>query len=402
MKVAYYPLLAILAILSIQCSSSKRLLERGNYYEAVMEATDKLRRSPKNRKAQAALRQAYPLAVEQLLSDIDQAKSARAAFQWSIAADSYRSLNTMFDAIKTSPAARRVIAHPKDFHQQYGQVRTKAAEEQYQAAEQAMRENTIESARQAYFHYQQAGQYVANYKDTNQKLTEALEAGTLKVLVEAQPVPSRYYQVSGDFFYDQVDGFLQDYERRNQFIAFYTPQEIHRQGSVAPDHVLQLRFEDFVVGQSHTFQKEETVTADSVKVGEVEVAQQRPKTRTLSRDVTQVSTSGKTVKKPVYGTVSAKLITTRIEITSGGILGVNITDGNGSRSLLREDLRGEHLWFAEWARFQGDERALSEEHLALCNLPEAVPPPPQQLFVEFTKPLYSQLTDQLNRFYQNY
>ncbi|MEM8967027.1 MAG: hypothetical protein AAGE93_11465, partial [Bacteroidota bacterium] len=62
----------------------------------------------------------------------------------------------------------------------------------------------------------------------------------------------------------------------------------------------------------------------------------------------------------------------------------------------------EHIWFAEWGRFQGDERALNEEELALCNLPEAVPPPPQQLFVEFTKPLYDQLTDRLNRFYQNY
>ncbi|MEO0330132.1 MAG: hypothetical protein AAF223_00380 [Bacteroidota bacterium] len=401
MKVAYYFLLALLVILSVQCSSSKRLLERGNYYEAVMEATDKLRRSPKNKKAQTALRQAYPLAVEQLLNDVDQAKSTRATFQWSIAADSYRSLNTMFDAIKTSPAARGVITHPKDFHEQYGQVRNKAAEEQYQAGEQAMRENTIESARQAYFHYQQAGEYVANYKDANQKMIEAQEAGTLKVLVEAQPVPSRYYQVSGDFFYDQVDGFLRNYQQRNQFIAFYTPQELQRQGSVPPDHVLRLRFEDFVVGQSRTLVKEKTVTADSVKVGEVEVAQQRPKTRTLSRDVTQVSTSGKTVKKPVYGTVSAKLITTRMEITSGGILGVLITDTN-QRRLLQDDLQGEHIWFAEWGRFQGDERALNEEELALCNLPEAVPPPPQQLFVEFTKPLYDQLTDRLNRFYQNY
>ncbi len=401
MKVAYYSLLAILIAISVQCSSSKRLLERGNYYQAVMEATDKLRRSPKNKKAQAALHQAYPLAVEQLLNDVDQAKSTRAAFQWSIAADSYRSLNTMFDAIKTSPAARGVIAHPKDFHQQYGQVRNKAAEEQYQAGEQAMRENTIESARQAYFHYQQAGEYVANYKDANQKMIEAQEAGTLKVLVEAQPVPSRYYQVSGGFFYDQVDDFLRNYQQRNQFIAFYTPQELQRQGSVPPDHVLRLRFEDFVVGQSRTLVKEKTVTADSVKVGEVEVAQQRPKTRTLSRDVTQVSTSGKTVKKPVYGTVSAKLITTRMEITSGGILGVLITDTN-QRRLLQDDLQGEHIWFAEWGRFQGDERALNEEELALCNLPEAVPPPPQQLFVEFTKPLYDQLTDRLNRFYQNY
>ncbi len=402
MKVAYYLLLAMLVALSVQCSSSKKLLERGDYYEAVLKATDKLRRSPRNNKAQAALRQAYPLATEQLLSDINQAKQAKDAFQWSIAADNYRQLNAMYDAIRSSPSARKVISRPKSFHQQYGQVKNKAAAEQYQAGEQAMRENTIESARQAYFHYQQAQDYVPRYKNVTQKLVEAQNAGTLKVLVEPRSVPSRYYQVSADFFYDQVSDFLRNYERRNQFIAFYDARKAQRQQLEYPDHVLRLQFEDFVVGQSHTHQKEETVTRDSVKVGEIEVAAQRPKKRTVSRDIETFSSTSRTVKKPVYGKVNAKLITTRAEISSRGILGVSIVEGNSNRSLLRDEFQGEHLWFAEWARYQGDERALSEDQLALCNLPEAVPPPPQQLFVEFTKPLYAQLTDQLNRFYQSH
>lgn len=406
MKANYYIFILIIAFLSVQCSSSKKLLEQGNYYQAVIKATDKLKKSPRNKKAQAALRQAYPLAVEQLLENVDQAAKTNPPFRWSAAADNYQLLNSMYDAIQTSPSARRVIAHPRSFHKQYGQVRNKAAQEQYDAGEQAMRENTIEGSRQAYHYYQQAQRYVAGYKDVKRKLAEAKEAGTLKVVVEPQPVPSRYYQVSGDFFYTQVADFLREYERRNQFIAFYSSKEARRAGLDYPDQIIHLQFEDFVVGQSHTFQKEETVISeDSVKVGEVEVELEvptKPKSRTSSRDAELVSYEKKTVKKPVYDKVQAKLITTRIEVNSGGILGVTVLDGGSNRTLMREDLQGEHIWFAEWASYQGDKRALSDEHLALCDLSPATPPPPQQLFVEFTKPLYAQLTDRLNRFYQSY
>jgi hypothetical protein len=404
MKVKCSLFILIVAFLSVQCSSSKKLLENGNYYQAVLKATEKLRKSPGNKKAKVALRQAYPLTVEELLENIDQAEKTNVAFRWSAAADNYQLLNNMYDAIRTSPAARKVIVHPQSYHRQYGQVKNKAAQEQYTAGEQALEENTIEDARIAYRHFQQADRYVAGYKDIKRKLADAREAGTLKVVVEPQPVPSRYYQVSGDFFYKQVADFLRDYERRNEFIAFYTPQEAKRSRLEYPDQVMHLRFEDFVVGQTHTFQKEETVTSeDSVKVGEVEVeVNQSQKSRALSRDAESAfANDKKTIKKPVYSKVSATLTTHRIEINSGGILGIAVVDGN-NRTLLRDELRGDHVWFAEWARFQGDKRALNDHQLDLCNLQAATPPPPQQLFVEFTKPLYAQLTDRLNRFYQAY
>lgn len=404
MKVKYSLFILIVAFISVQCSSSKKLLENGNYYQAVLKATEKLRKSPGNKKAKYALRQAYPLATEELLENIDQAASTNPAFRWSAAADNYQLLNNMYDAIRTSPAARRVIARPQSYHRQYGQVKNKAAQEQYAAGEQALKVNSIQDARAAYHHFQQANHYVPGYKDVKRKLAEAKDIGTLKVVVEPQPVPSRYYQVSGDFFYKQVADFLRDYERRNEFIAFYSPQEAKRRKLDYPDQVMHLRFEDFIVGQTHTFQKEETVTSeDSVKVGEIEVeVDQSRKNRTLSRDAESAfANQKKTVKKPVYNKVSATLTTHRIEINSGGILGIAVVDGN-NKTLLRDELRGDHVWFAEWARFQGDKRALSDHHLDLCNLPAANPPPPQQLFVEFTKPLYAQLTDRLNNFYRSY
>ncbi|MEQ9440889.1 MAG: hypothetical protein RIG62_17715 [Cyclobacteriaceae bacterium] len=405
MKPIYTLSILLAMIFVVQCTSSKKLLEQGNYYEAVIKATEKLRKSPNNKKAQAALRQAYPLAIDYLLDDIRRVEKTNDAQRWSTTATIYQQLNGMYEAIQTSPQARRVVSNPRSFYEQYGVVKNKAAQEQYTAGERELRKNTIESARQAYWHFQQARQYVAGYKNVDQKLAEAKDAGTLRVVVETQPVPSRYYQVSADFFYDQVRDYLRNYERGNEFIAFYQPQEARRIGLDHPDHIVNLQFEDFAVGQSRTLQKEETVTsADSVKVGEVEIdIPQKRKSRTLAQNAEQqLNVEKHTSKRPVYDKVTAKLITTRVEISSGGILGLTVVDGGNNRVLHRDDLQGEHLWFAEWARYQGDKRALTEEQMALCNLPEAVPPPPQQLFVEFTKPLYDQFTASLNRFYRDY
>ena len=156
MKLIYNLYIVLAVLLAVQCTSSKKLLEQGNYYQAVMKATEKLRKSPNNKKAQTALRQAYPLAVEYLLGDVDQAQKTNDAQRWSITANIYQQLNGMYEAIQTSPQARKIISNPQSFYEQYGVVKNKAAEEQYTAGEKELRKNTIESARQAYYHFQQA------------------------------------------------------------------------------------------------------------------------------------------------------------------------------------------------------------------------------------------------------
>lgn len=365
----------------MSCNSSKKLLEQGNYYQSVMSAVDRLQKSPNNKKSQEALRKAYPLAVQDFLNEITKAKSNAVHMPWTNIADSYQALNNMYEAINASPKAREIIRSPKEYYRQYADVKEKAAAEQYSAGERALKKGTREDAKEAYFHFLNAHDFQPGYKDVDRKLREAKEVATLKVVVEAVPVPSRYFKVSADFFYDQVDKHLRNIMGRNEFVAFYSEQDARRIKLTRPDQVLTLQFEDFAVGQSKAFQKEETVTRDSVKVGEVKMENGR--------------------KKPVMGTVSAKLITRRLEILSGGILSMTINDGYNKTRVYRDEMPGEFLWFAEWATYKGDERALTDEQLALCKRIEMTPPLPQDLFVEFTKPIYSQLTDKLNRYYQN-
>jgi len=49
------------------CSSSKKSLQRGDYYAAAMEAIKQLRSSPNSKKQQEVLLEAYPLLKENSL-----------------------------------------------------------------------------------------------------------------------------------------------------------------------------------------------------------------------------------------------------------------------------------------------------------------------------------------------
>ncbi|WPP53054.1 hypothetical protein [Catalinimonas niigatensis] len=381
LKLRYLYIGVIVFALMASCNSSKKLLEQGAYYQSVMAAVDKLQKSPNNKKSQRALLKAYPLAVQDFLNEIKKAKSNAVHMPWTNIADSYQSLNNMYEAIKASPKARQIIRNPQEYYKQYAEVKGKAAAEQYTAGDRALKKGTREDAKEAYFYFLNANDFQSGYKDVDRKLQEAKEVATLRVVVEAVPVPSRYFKVSADFFYDQVDKHLRNIMGRNQFVAFYSEKDARRLKLTKPDQVLKLQFEDFAVGQSKAFQKEETVTRDSVNVGEVKMEDGS--------------------KKPVLGTVSAKLIVRRLEILSGGILSMTINDGYNNTRIFRDEMPGEFLWVAEWATYKGDERALTDEQLAMSKRVEMTPPVPQDLFVEFTKPIYSQLTEKLNRYYQN-
>jgi len=45
---------------------------------------------------------------------------------------------------------------------------------------------------------------------------------------------------------------------------------------------------------------------------------------------------------------------------------------------------------------------LTADQKRICNTREINPPPSQQLFVEFSKPIYDRLTSKIRDYYKNY
>ncbi|MEM6261243.1 MAG: hypothetical protein AAGI38_01965, partial [Bacteroidota bacterium] len=56
----YLPFLLLAMVLISACSSGKKALKRGDYYESVNRSIKRLRQSPRNDKARQILKEAYP------------------------------------------------------------------------------------------------------------------------------------------------------------------------------------------------------------------------------------------------------------------------------------------------------------------------------------------------------
>lgn len=372
----------ICAVLLLGCNTGKKLLQKGNYYKAVMTSVDKLRSSPNNDKARETLAQAYPLAVNSLMDKIDSEKAAMSDFQFTEMVYVYQDLNAMYESIQRSPAAKEVIPKPKKYYAQLSKTKPKAAEEQYLAGNQQLKMGTRENAKKAYYYFVEADKFSPGYKNVQSKIEESYNLAILKVVARLRPVKSRRYELSSKLFYDEVKKVFREIEK-DEFIRFLTPGQAKKRKLSNPDQYLVINFEDFVVGQTHTNQRVENLEKDSVKLS------------TITLD------DGK--KKDVFGTVKAKLTVNRMEVISKGLINLTITHGGfDKRVLLKEEFAGQYVWFNEWGNFNGDERALTDEQLAICEAEQIQPLPPQQMFIEFTRPIKAQLRSKLIRFYNNY
>ena len=182
-------------------------------------------------------------------------------------------------------------------------------------------------------------------------------------------------------FYNEVKNILNQIEQK-EFVRFYSPGQAKEMNLNKPDQILTINFEDFVVGETHTKERIEKMQADSVKVG-------------------QVTLDDKT-KKDVYGSVKAKVSINRMEVISRGIINLNIIQKDYNEVLINQDFAGEYVWFNEWGNYNGDKRALTKNQIEICNRKRVNPIPPQQMFVEFTKPIHDQLRRRLFNFYNGY
>jgi tetratricopeptide (TPR) repeat protein len=376
----YLPFLILIVLFSNCSKSGTKALEKGNYYEAVIQSVEKLKKNTDNEKSTQVLPEAYKMASRELNRDIEKTKTSNFPFRWERALEYYDKLNRMHDLIERCTACRRLVS-PQSYFKEAEEARDNAGNERYALAMDLMKRKSIESGREAYKNLEELYKFAPNFKDVRFRMEEALNMGSVHVVVEQPKINSRLYQYSNEFFQGKIDEFLNTNRRMNKFIRFYTPNEA-KNTNLKPDHIVRLEFIDFIVGESIMNSDRSTVTSkDSVKTGEATI-------------------DGK--KVPVYGKVNAQLTKFRKAVRSRGILLMEVFDYQNNRSLMREEVGGEYNWGTEWASFNGDERALTENDKRLCQRREELPPPPQQMFIEFCKPIYDQTTSRLKRFYDKY
>ena len=371
---------AIVALaLLTQCVSSYSLYKRGDYYNAVIEAVKKLRSKPDNEKAQMALRLAYPLAKANAERTIyNQSRITNLQRHYTIV-QQYQNLNQMATEIHRCPKAYYIIPNPQEYIGELQAAKEEAAEDFYQHGKNYLKNGDVQQSRTALSYFVQANSFVSCYRDVEEMIKLARFYSTLRVVVQ-KPLTNRAYQISADFFFDNLMNELRR-TTQGKMVEFYSEQEAQNARINTPHQIITLDFLDFSVGNSKESSKTIDCKKDSVLVGYSEVRGQ---------------------KYPAYATVKATFTTHTVEILSGGILNVKVTDFNTKKITRQQQFSGNYRWATEWATFKGDDRALTSRQKELCDRRRETPPPPQTLFVEFTRPIFTKTVDYLNSYYRSY
>jgi hypothetical protein len=358
-----------LAAILQSCSSGKNALKQGDYYQAVSLAVNRLRQNPDHKKSKEVLKTSYQFAVDYLEQSAQNQITSNANFKWKNAVQSYEQINFLYEQIRTSPGALKVIPNPINKYKELTEVKGKAAEESYEAGVQAMLKNTREDAKRAYFLFTDANGLSPGYRESIEMMEQAKFNATIKVVVE--PTFSNYNNWN---FEPVVFGV-----NSNQFVKFYTPREAEDARLARVDHIVKVSINGYNEARPTTTNRTDNFK-DSVKVSEKTVNNQ---------------------KIPVYEKITAKMTTYEKVVTSRGSIILYIRDANSGADLRNSDIITDERWSDRWATCSGDSRAIPEATRKLCGTKE--PYMPRDFLITTTKrSLDNKLANALSSFYSNY
>ena len=361
---------------SVHCKSGKKALRQGNYEHAVYDALDRLKKAPNNDNARETLAKAYPAMVNYYLNLNERSMASSDVLKWDKIFDNLAALSSVYDEVQRTPAALEVIT-PTDYTREQEDAKMKLIAARYKLGSDELAKGYRENAKLAYDHFLRIYSLDPTYKDAEDKMYEAQNAAT--IFVEVTPIPmQRAYSLSCDFFQNQILEFVRA-ENLSPFVQFVSSAEA-KSRDLRIDHLLQLEFDEFVVGNAFEKETVNNVTKDSIIVGTAKSADS-----TIN----------------VYGTVKAEVHSFRRTISSNGTLDLKVIESNAQNLLTQRKFSGGYDYVDEWGYFNGDERALDKKEKDICkrNKP-LVNPAPNDLFIKFTVPIYDQVTRYIREYYK--
>ena len=374
-------LMAVFIVQIMACSSGKRLFEKGDYDGAVMKASQRLKQAPNNVKAKNTLRSAYTLALKTHLDAIQQADSFRTENYYDITLSNYTALYNLEQTIKFCPACLKVVKNLYEVDIKLAQTKNDALAFYYKRGNDYLALGGKTNARKALIDFNKVVSIQYDYKDIGTQVNQAKWEASEKIVINHIPMHSKTFSISNDFFEKKILEYCYNNIQVNRLVQFLTPEEAKRENILIPDQIIDIYFDDFSVGQTYVKENNQEFKKDSVIIGTTNL-------------------NGK--EQSVYGSIKASVRSFEKTVSSSGIMNLSISSPITKTIMLTEKVPGTYVWICKWGNYNGDSRALSKDLLSITQGRELMPPAPQDLFIEFTKPIYSQLTSRLSSYYNSY
>lgn len=180
-------LLLLFAFLLHGCGSAKRSLSKGNYDDAVEQAVKAIRRNPKSEKDIINLQQAMTTAIDQDNERIRYLKSDGRDDSWDEIYQIYKKMydrQSLVGTVTPLQYNNTTIEFPYvDYLEEMAYAKRKAADYLYAHGQELMTRGNKESYRQAYDEFVKVKDYIGDYNNIDNEITEARYLGTSRALV---------------------------------------------------------------------------------------------------------------------------------------------------------------------------------------------------------------------------
>lgn len=377
MKNFTYSLLIMLIFAS--CGSSNTI-SKTSEDKALVNAIKKLDKNPQNAELRTTLKNLYTEAAKSHLDKIDVYNNDLTGTEkWDKIIPEYEALKKLAEVISSSSVATNLL-NVSNYGNELHASKESAADEYYQSGMILMKDDSKMSAREAYYSFRKANEYIPNYKDTKKQMDSAYKAGTINVVVN--PVRDNTFysnSIGRNGFGNQFnnDNFQQNlvrdlggnYNKTTNSLIF-TDWEARRQ-NVRADWEIDLTWTDLNIPQPISYQS----------------------TKNVSR---QIETSRDTSGKVYYQTVTATVYTTQRQFTATGDMEVRITDMDSRKTVLSTRYTEQYNWQDETSTYTGDRRALEGYDLSrMSNTGRYREPRREDILNELYRRMYPQIRNRI-------
>jgi hypothetical protein len=376
MKKYFYILVTASITLFVSCSSSKNA-PKTTADKDLFNALKKLDKNPSNTELKTRIADLYNSAAKSHLDKIEVYNSLTEADRWIKIVKEYEALKNLSEVIINSSAAKSVNA--PSYFSELQAAKQNGAEAYYNIGISNLDIGDKQSARNAYYAFRKANEFIPGYKDVREQLKIAYENSVVKVIINPVRDNTFFYNSMGwnnygnnynnDYFQRTLVSDLGGSYNKASPAQFYTDWEARRE-NIQPDWVVDLTWQSLTIPQ--------------------------PLTNQYSRNISkQVEKGRDTSGRVQYQTVTATLFITKKYFTASGDMELKITDVNTGKNITFNRYSDQFNWQEEYATYTGDSRALGSNEYALLNNNNYRIPRNEDVVNELSRRIYPQVKNRI-------
>jgi len=361
----HYSVLFIFILFFVSCTSSQKMLERGQYDRAIEKASEKLQKKPGDSEELAVLQEAYELANMFDNERIEYLELEGNDENWIEIFELYEQLNRRQNRIRRLPSQVRSQFTFVNYDQALIDSKSAAADVSYSRGLEYMERGDKDSYRLAWTEFIRSAELYPGYRDVELKIEEAQALGLNNVLFVAEN--NSGLMIPENFTNELSKIVLRDLNTR--WLNFDTFEN----ENITYDHLLVLNVTDIVFSPESV---ERQIIRESKEI--------QDGTRYDLDDDGNVKKDslGNDIRIPNFVEVNAE-ITEVIQQKSAYVSGsLDIYDLDSDQLISTENMSVEWVFENRYGTLSGDERALSEESEELIGGGELPFPSNEQMVMD--------------------